>query len=329
MGRRTGTETAIALLTCFTERHIWKQAELARRLVLTPGAVRRRLVELQEAGIPLEREDDPPHVYWSVPKKGFLPGTVRLEPTEAHDLLRLLGRLPKSAMRARVMERVLESYVGQRPAPRESAVVPLEVGPAEEMWLSLVEDAAARGEVLEMRYLSASRGAMETREVSPQRVVVGTHTRFMAVCHRSDSLKWFRVDRITNARLCGASGARTASEADVDLAIATSVNGFRSGEDATDVVFFVRDPEARWVSGNLPSPLEAESATGGIRVRGRTAAVVQVARFVVGLGAAATCESSELRAVVRDLAEGALGGAVAGTERVASRANRDVAQLTK
>lgn len=329
MGRRTGTETAIALLTCFTERHTWKQADLGRRLVLTPGTVRRRLVELQEAGIPLEREDDPPHVYWSVPKKGFLPGTVRLEPAEAHDLMRLLTRLPKSAVRGRLLERVLEGYVGQRPAPKESVVVPLEVAAAEETWLASVEDAAARGEVLEMRYLSASRGAMETRQVSPQRVVVDTHTRFMAVCHKSDSLKWFRVDRITNARLCGTSEARTADPAEVDLAIATSVNGFRTADEATDVAFFVRDPEARWVSGNLPSPLVAEPAAGGIRVTGRTAAVVQVARFVVGLGRAATCESPELRAVVRDLAEGALGAAGGGTERVSSRTNRNVAQLTK
>jgi predicted DNA-binding transcriptional regulator YafY len=329
VGRRTGTETAIALLTCFTERPTWKQADLARRLVLTPGAVRRRLVELQEAGIPLEREDDPPHVYWSVPKKGFLPGTVRLEPSDAHDLVRLLARLPRSAMRARLMQRVLDGYVGQRPAPKDSVVVPLDVGLADETWLALVEDGAARGEVLEMRYLSASRGAMETRQVSPQRVVVDAHTRFMAVCHKSGTLKWFRVDRITNAKLLGPTGARAADPAQVDAAIATSVNGFRTGEDATDVAFFVRDPEARWVIGNLPSPLVAEATVGGIRVTGRTAAVVQVARFVVGLGGAASCESHELRAVVRDLAEGALAAALGGTERVSSRTNRSVAQVTK
>lgn len=55
---------------------------------------------------------------------------------------------------------------------------------------------------------------------------------------------------------------------------------------------------------------------------GSTAALVQVARFVVGLGAAARPESAELRAVVRDLAEGALA-ACKETERVASRADRN------
>jgi predicted DNA-binding transcriptional regulator YafY len=328
MGRRTGSESVVALIACFLERGgTWSQAALAARVGVSVPSVRRKLVELQEAGVPLERDDrDPPQVYWSVPRKGWLPGTIRFEAGEIADLLRLLSRLPKGVMRTRIIERVVDGYVGQKSAPAERVVVPHSFAPAEEQWLSLVEDAAARGEVLQMRYLSANRGEIENRRVSPHRVVVDNHTRFVATCHKSDSLKWFRVDRITYARLDGVADARKANEEVLDDLIATSVNGFRGAEHATEVRFAVRDPEARWVEGNLPTPLVARRSAEGISVSGRTAAVVQVARFVVSLGAAAVCESQELRAVVRDLAEGAL--AANEPERLVSRANRKTDALT-
>jgi len=321
MGRKTGSESAVALIGCFLEREgTWAQAALARRVGLTVASVRRKLVELQEAGVPLEREGEPPQVYWSVPKKGWLPGTIRLEEGEVADLM----RLPKSAKRSQLLARVLERYVGNKAAPAENVVVAPALGDAQEQWLTLVEDAASRGEALEMRYVSASRGAVETRKVSPHRVVMEGHTRFVATCHTSGALKWFRVDRITYAKLAGAGEARRAAEAAVDELLATSVNGFRGPEEASEVRFRVRDPEARWVEGNLPSPLVATKEAGELVVTGRTAALLQVARFVAGLGAAATCESPELRAVVRDLAEGALAalGPSAVTERAASRADR-------
>lgn len=329
MGRRTGSESIVMLIACFLERGgTWTQAQLAERTGLSVPSLKKKLYELQEAGVPLERDDsDPPQVYWSVPRKGWLPGTLRFESGEVADLLRLLSRLPKSAMRTRIFERVVEGYVGKKNPPAEKVVVPPTIEASEEQWLSLVEDAASRGEVLEMRYYSASRGAMETRKVSPHRVVVDTHTRFVATCHRSESLKWFRVDGITYARLDGVADARKASDEAVEELIATSVNGFRSGEDATEVRFLVRNPEARWAAGNLPRPLVATpNGPSGIRVTGRTAGVLQVARFVAGLGAAAVCESPELRAMVRDLAEGTL--AANGTERPASRANRKTSEAT-
>jgi len=279
--------------------------------------VRKKLIELQSAGMPLERSDEPPQVYWSVPRK-WLPSAVQLDPAEVGELLRLLARLPNSATRNRIVERVVQGRL--RTSVRPSAVVPPAQDEHEEQWLSFVEDAARRGEVLAFRYYTATRGAMESREASPHAVLVGPPARFIATCHRSGTLKWFRVDRMHGARLTGAGAARKVEAAALAEALRTSVNGFRDGTSATEARFFVSDPDARWVAGNLPAPLAAEHAAGGIRVTGATAALVQVARFVVGLGASARAESPELRALCAEMARGSLKANGGDTERVA-RAN--------
>jgi len=82
----------------------------------------------------------------------------------------------------------------------------------------------------------------------------------------------------------------------------------------------VRLPEARWVALNLPSGLTVDPHEGvadGVRVRCSTAAVLRVARFVVGLGEAARVDTPELAGCVRELARGALAGA--GEERNATK----------
>ena len=304
MGRKTGTESALALLVAFIQRKVWSQADLARDLGLTASAVRKELVEMQAAGVPLEREEDRPHVFWSLPKN-WLPEAIQLDSKEVGDLLRLLARLPNGAARNRIVSKVIQGRA--RLSERPSVVLAPLLAEREEESLALVEDAASRGEVLAFRYVSASRGQVESREASPHKVLVGPPARFMATCHKDGNLKWFRVDRISSARLEGTQGARKVDEARLDEALRASVNGFRDGEIASEARFFVRDPESRWVEGNLPAPLVAERVKGGIRVTGSTAAIVQVARFVVGLGGAARAESGELRAVVRDLAEGETG----------------------
>ncbi len=304
MGRKTGTESALALVVAFIRRKTWTQAELAKEPGVGVAAVRKKLVELQAAGVPLEKQEDHPHVYWSVPRK-WIPEAVQLDPVEVSELLRLLARLPGGAARDRLVERILEAR--PRASERVSAVLAPSLDEEEERWLAVVEDAASRREVLAFRYVSATRGQTELREASPHQVLVGPPARFIATCHRAGTLKWFRVDRILSARLAGHEGARSAEAGVLAEAVRTSVNGFRSEEPASEVSFFVREPESRWVEGNLPAPLEAQSVPGGgIRVSGRTAALVQIARFVVGLGGAALPESPELRAVVRDIAEATL-----------------------
>jgi predicted DNA-binding transcriptional regulator YafY len=317
MGRQSGSKTAIGLVAAFIKKPVWAQADLARQLGIGVPALRRRLAELQDAGVKLETEEDHPHVYWSVPKK-WLPNAVQLEPADVVTLTRLLTRMPASPTRNRLLSRVLaatahtSSRVGTSEAPPPVMVPSLD--PREEQWLPLVEDAAQSRRPLNVSYLSTGERGFERRAISPQRVLVGPPARVLAVCHRNDGLKWFRVDRMIQAELGAGADFRARPRDEVDRAIRTSVNGFRTAADATLVSFRVRNPDARWVRGNLPPPLEADDLDDGIRVRGTTSAVIQVARFVIGLGGAATAETSELRAAVRELAEASLGANAARSE---------------
>lgn len=329
MGRLSGTETALALVVAFIEKDSWTQADLARRLGIGVAAMRKRLNELIDAGVPVQREEDPPHVHWTVPKK-WIPSGVRLDPADVAELLRLLNRLPNSALRNRLAARVLQGTAHTRPRTTDAppAVLVPALDPHEERWLSVVEDTTRGCEVLSLNYLSTSGGGMQRRQVSPHRVVVGPPARFLVTCHRDGELKWFRVDRILHAEGAGKAGYRARPDGELDEAVRFSVNGFRSGGALTRVAFRVRDPEARWVQGNLPQPLTSDPITGGIRVQGETAAIIQVARFVVGLGGAAVPETPELRAVVRDLAEAALAG-LSSTAQKTSREDRSMGEVTK
>ena len=80
MGQRSATESVAAILSAFLRSRTWKQSDLARAVDLTVPATRKRLEELQAQGVPLERSEEPPYVYWSVPSSWF-PGGVKLEVT--------------------------------------------------------------------------------------------------------------------------------------------------------------------------------------------------------------------------------------------------------
>lgn len=304
MGRRTSTETIVAIVQAFLAQRTWQQAELARRVEVQVPTLRKRLLELSTEGFPLSSEEDHPHVYWSVPQSWF-PGGVLLAERDALALVRLLARLPGSPARDQLLRVVLASR--PRGATASAPVVTPTVSPADEAHLVTVEDAAAQRITLHMRYFSASRGAMDRRRTSVQRVVAGPPARFLAVCHRSGDLKWFRLDNVAEAVLDREDPFRAADERAVDEVLRTSVEGYHDAATPCAVRFFVRDPESRWVRGNLPAPMSVEPIAGGILVSAETGALLPLARFVVGLGAAARVETPALRALVEELARGALG----------------------
>ena len=306
MGQRSSTETVIALVQAFLDRRTWSQADLARRLSLSTVAVRKKLVELQ-GPFHLEREEDHPHVYWSVPKDWF-PGGVFFTRAQLPELLRLLGRLPRSKARDVVLETVF------RHVPRDGdsealrgAVIPALATANEQEYLAVVEDAAARKVPLAFEYFTASRSTLTARFASVHRVVLGPPARFIATCHRAGALRWFRVESIMRARLDAAEPFRATTEAAVGTFHAASVDGFHASGAPATLTFTVREPDARWVKVNLLAPMDAEELPrGGIRVTVRTSALKQVARYVVGLGDAARAETPALVEAVSALARGAL-----------------------
>jgi predicted DNA-binding transcriptional regulator YafY len=308
VGQRSSTETIVALVQAFLEQRTWSQADLAEHIGIGVAAVRKRLQELSAHGVPLTREEDPPQVYWSVPP-GWLPGAIAFPAADALDLLRHLARLPRSAARERLLRRVLAAAPRRDPLLEGDALVTPRLTEAEEAYLAVAEDAAQRRVSLACTYFTVSRGALERRYLSVQRVVVGPPARLLAVCHRDGRLKWFRVDNVQAARLDAAEPYRPGDPAQIDAVLAQSVDGFHRDGAPVRCAFVVREPESRWVERNLLPGMVAEPLPGGLRVVATTGGVLRLARYVVGLGGVTCIDTPELRAAVRELARGALEAA--------------------
>jgi predicted DNA-binding transcriptional regulator YafY len=302
VGQRSNTETIVAILKAFLDQRTWKQAELARHVGVQPATIHKRLVELSACGIPLEREKDHPHVYWSVPKSWY-PGGVLFTGDQVADMFRQLSRLPKSKARNRLVETLLTYLPAGNANP---AVIPPETTPREEEHLPAIEDSANREMALRFRYFTAGRGNEALRHASVHRVALGPPARFVATCHRTGALKWFRVDNVSDAKLDPDERYRSADPKVVDALLRESLDGFHDGGPPADYEFFVSDPDARWVARNLLEEMRAEEVPGGIRVSVHTAALRRLARFVVGLGEAAKPSTPALEAEVAKLASGAL-----------------------
>lgn len=291
-------------MQAFLEQRTWKQAELARRLEVTTGALRKRLEEMCASWFPLDREVDHPHVYWSVPK-GWFPGALLVKGEEVPELLRLLGRLSKTKARDRLLEAILERV---QQGPATSRVIAPAASAREEQHLAVIEDATRASTPLRFRYFTASRGVEAQRWASVHRVFPSPPARFVATCHRSDALKWFRVDNVSDAALDPEQGFRVALDADVDDFVAASLDGYHELAKPITLSFFVREPEARWVARNLLAGMKPEDERDGIRVTVRTSALAVVARYVTQLGAAAEPETPALAERVAEIARGALAG---------------------
>lgn len=307
VGQRSTTETLAGIYQAFLTRRTWKQADLARELAVGAETIRRMLHELQEKGMPLDREEDHPHVYWSVPRHWF-PGSILFKQEEVPELLRQLRRIPHGQGRSRLLALVLERlpHTPAASAAGSPVIVAREASPEEERYLAVIEDSASHGTALHMRYLTAGRVDEGSRHASVHRVLLGPPARFVATCHRSGTLKTFRVDGVLDARLDPGEPFRAAGDPSVDAYTKASLDGFHGEGPPREQSFVVRNPDARWVKKNLLEGMRAESAGEGIRVTVHTASLDWLARYVVSLGGAATPETPDLAREVAGLARGAL-----------------------
>ena len=302
MGQRSNTETIVAILKAFLDQRTWKQADLARRVGVQPATIHKRLEELLANGIPLESEKEHPHVFWSVPRSWY-PGGVLFTGEQITQMFRQLSRLPKSKARNQLIETLLEFLPTRQAA---GAVVPAETTAREELHLPVLEDSANQKIALKFSYFTANRGSEGTRHASVHRVLLGPPARFVATCHRTGALKWFRVENVSDAKLDSREAFREADAKTVHAHLRASLDGFHEDRPPEKHVFFVSDPDARWVARNLIEEMRSEEVPGGIRVTLETSALTRLARFVVGLGAAAKPLTPALEAAVSGLAKGAL-----------------------
>lgn len=307
MGQRGASQSIAAILQAFLRSRTWTQAALARELQIGVPALKKHLKALEDAGLPLERQDDHPHVYWSVPQSWF-PGGVVYRGPDVEVLLRQLSRLPRSKDRERLIEIALDCLTGDRQTrasglPR--VVMVRETSEPEAEHLSVIEDSATQQRTLHCRYFS-TRGSESWRNLSVQRIVSGSPVRFAAICHRDGNLKWFRVDNVLDARLDEGDPYRTVDGSALSAFLASSLDGFYEEGEPETHVFSVRHPEARWVAKNLLEGMQHTESPEGIRITVRTTGLQRLASYVVGLGAAAQIETPSLARAVAALARGAL-----------------------
>lgn len=303
MGRRAATETIARLLFAFLREPVWTQRRLERHCGIGPKALRRRLLELQEAGIQMEREEDPPHVYWSVPKDWFPKHARGL--FDCQELARLIARLPRSRNREAALAQVLGPAVDGAMNPNVASAN------VDDAVLRILEDAVARRVPVRLGYSSASRGGQGgLRVVSIQRIAYGARVRFVGHCHSTHLLKWFRADRVTSPEVAVSTPYLAAPAADVERFIAESLDGFRDPRGPEVCRFELRHPDATWALRALPDgagTAVVQHVDGGVRVELATAGLDVLARFLVGLGEACTVHAPDkLRARVVALARGAL-----------------------
>lgn len=309
MGARDNYETITRVIQAFSAQGTWSQAELARKVGVGTPALKRVLANLEAAGMPLVKDEDHPHVYWSVPKHWF-PGGVLFDLDDWDVLVHAVLGIADERRRQKLLGRLL---AGRGPAPKvreglerlHGAVAATPLLPEESEAILLIERSTFEAVPLSMHYYSASSGTLAWRTVSPQRVMPD-RLRLVAHCHAHNVLRWFRIDNIQRARLAPDETWVAVSHEEVEAFIASSVDGFHDGTEQ-ELVFRVRAPESHWVRRNLLPGMQAEELAGGaLRVTARGAAPI-VARFIAGLGGSAVAEGEGLRALVRDVAEGTLG----------------------
>lgn len=288
---------------------------------MTSRQVGKRLRDLAAQGVPLAIDEHaPPNVYWTL-SSAWIPDGVQFTRDEVPELLLQVLRLPAGSARTRLLARirgVTSTGVGDGVDARVTAAPGSD---QEASLLAKVVSALSSQRVLCMRYRPAT-GEVGERRVSVQHVVMGPSARFVGVLAGRSRLTWFRVERMERAWFDAAHRYVAWPREEVDGFVRASLGGYHR-DAPVRCVFTVRGDDVGWVRDTLPGLYRdryAVTDTGeGLRIEIETAGVLPLARFVAGLGDAASIETPELRVEVRRLADGALRG----LSRESTGADRD------
>ncbi len=306
VGARAATESVIAVFVAFRRQRVWVQARLAEQLGVSVKSLKRCLVNMSLAGVPLTHEEDDiagrKQILWTM-TPAWYPDGILLCPNIFQELVELVKHAPQSPQR----EDLLQSLFKYSSSLVEhEGWCPGEFSRRDEEHLRLLEKAWATTRELKLRYASSRSGVRE-RLVTVCHVSTGIPVRFLALDHESAEYRWFRLDAVVEAMLSSTEG-REVDSLEVERIVSESVDGFHDGAEAREHRFLVRYPEASWVRHNLLESMVPKTTDKGVIISAKVAGANNIARFVVGLGEAATPLTEELRKEVRRLAEGALKG---------------------
>jgi biotin operon repressor len=305
VGSKSKTETPLRLLAALLEQRTWSQAELARRVEVHPQTVRQCMQELMDAGVPLERDDDHPHVYWSVPQS-WLPEGVHLPRVHFVDLLRRLARGAAPAERDPLLKHLVDAApsLGEMVARIQEAHVPSDV-PLSSALLATLEDAWESHAVI-LSYRKVRGGPVEARHCSPARFV-DQYQHLLARCHQSGKAQRFRLDRILGVSAAVGVEYAPLNDTEIAEALTGAVDGFRAPGPLVSVRFRLvgAEKEVGWMVEQLPEDLEVEKVASGYLVHGETGALGKLAAKLVTYGAVVRYDDEGLREAARAVVEGA------------------------
>jgi proteasome accessory factor C len=185
--------------------------------------------------------------------------------------------------------------------------------------LAVIRQASEEGRQLELHYYSASSDHESTRIVDPVAVVSIEGRWYLdGYCHNARSMRRFRVDRVSAARLTGepathvpvdpvavhpdAAAAGTETTATADATTAGTTAAFVPGPEATAARVAV-DADAAWVLEALPTLGSHPLPDGRTEVTLAVASTVWFGRLLLRLGPhAEVLEPPELAEVGRQAA---------------------------
>ncbi|MBL8928926.1 MAG: WYL domain-containing protein [Kineosporiaceae bacterium] len=195
----------------------------------------------------------------------------------------------------------LSTAAGDAASAAAAVTVDLSRG-VSETTLGTLRDAVRRRRRVHLRYLVPSRDETTERDVDPIRVMTLDGRWYLdGWCHRAESARRFRLDRVVSVDLLDADGTPPAGVVPPDLDELFSP----SPDDLMVTVDLA--PQARWVAEYYPVEQTVELAGGGLRVRLRTASPDWLPRLALQLGGGMRVISPpEVVGRVAELADAAL-----------------------
>ncbi|MBK8076788.1 MAG: WYL domain-containing protein [Kineosporiaceae bacterium] len=218
--------------------------------------------------------------------------------------LRTLAEVPglhdRAALEAALTK--LSTAAGDAAAAASALTVDLSRG-ANETTLATMREAVRRHRRLHLEYLVPSRDETTQRDVDPIRVVtVGDRWYLDGWCHRAESVRRFRLDRVVSVELLEVDGTPPAGAVAPDLD-----EGLFTAPPDDLVVTVELTRQARWVAEYYPIEQALDLPDGGLQVRLRTATSDWLPRLALQLGGSMkVLAPAEVAARVAELADGAL-----------------------
>ncbi len=287
-------------------------AEAAREFGVNERQLVKDLELLFVCGLPGHLPDDLIEADWEggfvyVGNADAISRPLRLGVDEALALivgLRTLLNVPGLGDREAVSRALakLEAAAGAAGQPAGAVRVDLDrsIDPAV---LEACEDALRRRRRLHLGYLVPHRDETTERDVDPMRVLhVDGRWYLEGWCHRAESVRLFRLDRVVRAQVLDVDGTPppTARGRDLDAGL------FAPGPDDHVVTLDLR-PSARWVVDYYPVESVVDDGQGGMRVTLRTGDLAWLRQLVLRLaGAGRVVDPPELADQVRRTAQDAL-----------------------